>query len=342
MARRFGGKIWRYVRIGGLAILGGLACLLLLAAGYQAASSFLDAQTYLPKGATVAVDGRKQHLLCTGQGEPTIVLESAIGATTLHWSWVQPKLAEVTHVCAYDRAGMGWSETSNAPRDAHTMSQELHALLESAGERPPYVIVSHSLGALTSRAFAAEYPGDVAGMVLVEGTHPDLWERLPPALAHLPDEIQLQGLSIVAALGLVRLDLVNPFPVDDTLPDNVRKAAVALNASTKTMGAITGELRAIPASTAYVRSLPGLGDKPLIVLTAGMPYSTRPPEVAIPARKAWFELQSDLLGLSTNAIQRIVPGSTHESLAYAETDAVQTVQAAKDVLEAVRGGRHLN
>jgi pimeloyl-ACP methyl ester carboxylesterase len=339
--QRFVGKAWRFVRIGSLVIFGGLVGLLVVAAGFQAASSFLDAQAYSPKGATFAVDGRKQHLLCTGEGEPTIVLESAIAATTLHWSWVQPKLAGVTRVCAYDRAGLGWSEASSAPRDARTMSRELHALLEAAGEKAPYVIVSHSLGALTSRAFAAEYPDEVAGMVLVDGTHPDLWARLPPALAHLPDEIELQELSIVAALGLVRLNIVNPFPVDDTLPDDIHKSAVALNATTKAMGAISGELRAIPASTAYVRSLHGLGDKPLIVLTAGTPYSSQPPEVAIPARKAWFELQRDLLGLSTNAVQRIVPGSTHESLVYAETDAAQTVRAARDVVEAVRSGARL-
>src|SRR5690349_2931350 len=122
------------------------------------------------------------------------------GATRSHdCRRVQPELAQHTRVCAYDRAGMGWSDPGPAPRDARQIAAELHALLVNAGEAGPYVLVAHSLGGVSPRVYAAQYSGDIADVVLVEATHPEVLSRLPAELAagFTPPEWQLSLFGIL-------------------------------------------------------------------------------------------------------------------------------------------------
>lgn len=118
------------------------------------------------------------HLYATGEGSPTVVLDSALGGTCLTWTHVQPKVAEFTRVCAFDRAGFGWSVPSRRPRTAANMVEELRNLLRQAGVDPPYVLVGHSFGALNARTYYARYPDEVAGLVLVDAAHPEEWLQM--------------------------------------------------------------------------------------------------------------------------------------------------------------------
>jgi pimeloyl-ACP methyl ester carboxylesterase len=90
---------------------------------------------------------------------------------------VQPEIAKTTRVCAYDRAGMGWSEPGPEPRDARQISGELHTLLEGANIEGPYVLVGHSTGGLHARMYADRYSDEVAGVVLVDSSHPEQFTR---------------------------------------------------------------------------------------------------------------------------------------------------------------------
>jgi pimeloyl-ACP methyl ester carboxylesterase len=119
----------------------------------------------------VDVGGYRLHLNCRGSGGPVIVLLPGSGDFSFDWALVQPEVARSARVCAYDRAGSAWSDPGPTPRTMRQEARELRALLRAASEAPPYVLVGHSLGGLVARTYAAAYPGDVAGMVLVAATH---------------------------------------------------------------------------------------------------------------------------------------------------------------------------
>ena len=156
-----------------------LLALAVIGAIYQAIATQIDQRTYSPPGEMVDVGTHSLHINCLGEGSPTVILEAASGGMSAHWVRVQQQLAQTTRVCAYDRAGMGWSEGGPEPRDAARVTGELHALLEGAGVEGPYVMVGHSFGGLYARAYAARYPDETAGVVLVDSSHPDQFERLP-------------------------------------------------------------------------------------------------------------------------------------------------------------------
>ena len=115
-------------------------------------------------------DGRAVNLRCTGRGAPTVVLESGFGADSGAWVKVQPTLARETRVCAYDRAGYGYSDPGPLPRDGAAIARDLDQALEAAGAEGPYIVVGHSAGGLYGRLFAARRPGEVAGLVLLDPT----------------------------------------------------------------------------------------------------------------------------------------------------------------------------
>jgi pimeloyl-ACP methyl ester carboxylesterase len=133
-----------------------------------------------PPGQLIDVGGFRLHLHCSGQGSPAVVMDSALGGSSVSWLLVQPHIAELTRVCSYDRAGFGWSDRGPMPRTAGRIADELRVLLERANVAPPYVVVGHSFGGLVMRIFAARYPSDVAGMVLVDPAHPEDWVKPAP------------------------------------------------------------------------------------------------------------------------------------------------------------------
>ena len=123
-----------------------------------------------PTGRLIDVGGHKLYLNCVGSGSPTVVLEPGAGGTSSQLGWITPAVARTTRVCVYDRAGRGWSETADTPQDGAQIATDLHTLLHRAGETGPYVLAGHSFGGLYVRIFAAHYPDEVAGLVLVDST----------------------------------------------------------------------------------------------------------------------------------------------------------------------------
>ena len=134
---------------------------------------------YPVPGAFYRVNGRPTHLYCTGQGSPTVVLEAGGGDDWLIWQKVQPEVARTTRVCSYDRAGVGWSELQPGLRDAQNITDELHLLLQQAGENAPLVLVGASVGGLYARQFVADYPSEVAGLVFVDSSSPEQIYAIP-------------------------------------------------------------------------------------------------------------------------------------------------------------------
>src|SRR4030081_1825561 len=120
-------------------------------------------------GRLIDLGGWRLHLNCSGQANPgraVVILEAGAGDFSVDWSLVQPLVAPSARVCSYDRAGAGWSDLGPGPRTMRQQGWELHALLEKAGEKPPFVLVGHSYGGWLTRLFAEAYGADVSGMVL--------------------------------------------------------------------------------------------------------------------------------------------------------------------------------
>jgi pimeloyl-ACP methyl ester carboxylesterase len=152
----------------------------LASAAYQAAGEARDRRSKPPSGRLVDVGGYRLHIMCAGEGSPAVVIIPALGGSVREWLDVQQRLAQETAVCVYDRAGLGWSDSPPRHRAARRMAEELHALVRDAGVAPPYVVAGHSLGGLIARVFARLYPEEVAGLALIEATHPEIQTRLTP------------------------------------------------------------------------------------------------------------------------------------------------------------------
>src|ERR671912_104345 len=128
------------------AILWSVVVLLVLAVAgaiYQSIATERAERAYPPPGEMVDVGGYSLHINCVGQGSPTVLLDAAAGGFSAQWVRVQQEVSGTTRVCAYDRAGMGWSEGGPEPRDADRVAGELHALLDGAGVEGPYVLAGH-------------------------------------------------------------------------------------------------------------------------------------------------------------------------------------------------------
>jgi pimeloyl-ACP methyl ester carboxylesterase len=128
-------------------------------------------QSYPPPGRLVDVGGRKLHLNCRGNGSPTVILVAGGGAYSIDWSLVQPRIAQATRVCSYDRAGLGWSDPGPTDETVEQTVADLHSLLGVAGEKGPFVLVGASIGGIFIRAYHHAYPGDVAALVFTNSSN---------------------------------------------------------------------------------------------------------------------------------------------------------------------------
>jgi pimeloyl-ACP methyl ester carboxylesterase len=177
--------------------------------------------------------------------------------------------------------------------------------------------------------YAGRYPDEVAGVVLVDSSHPEQFTRSPEGRATYERARQLTSLAALSSrLGLIRL--FDVFPAPPGLPAQQRAQAGAFLSSTQHLVATAEEFRVTPRTSAQVRTAQSLNDKPLAVISAG--------EQSAPG---WFKLQKELATLSSNSSNRTLDGTTHESLLSQKRDAQVTGAAIVEVVEAVRNGQPL-
>jgi pimeloyl-ACP methyl ester carboxylesterase len=262
-------------------------------------------------GQLVNVGGHRLYIECTGSGSPTVVLQSGLGESSSYWGLIAPAVAASTTVCVYDRAGHGRSDEAAGPQDGIALATDLHTLLERAGVVGPYVLVGHSSGGPYVRVFAERYPEQVAGMVLLDAQPADAFTALPDYPAFY------QPYRIVTALSpsLARVGLLGPvlgLPADQSSPSAARSAR--------------DEVVALPTALQQAQALTTLGDRPLIVVTAGTGQAA-----------GWLIAQDRMTGLSTNSVHRLVDAATHTSL-ITGADAATSTQAIDDIVESIRSG----
>ncbi len=316
-----------------------------LAAGaaYRAVAAANDRRHLPPPGRMADAGGRRLHLNVMGQDRrgPTVVLEAGGTSFSPQWARVQPGISGFARVVSYDRAGLGWSEPGPDPRDARSIARELHTALGNAGIKGPYVPVGSSLGGLYALVFADLYPEDVAGVVLVESMHPDQWERLPDRLVRLVRTFDrtIRVLPLLAQLGALRLvDLTRIMQgrFRDELPPEERAQMEAVAATPGHWEAVFGEVSGSWEATreqARAAVAAGLGEKPLVVLTA--PDNPGFGEM----KEAWLEIQAELAALSSRDEHRVLEGASHVDTMIDPETAREVVGAVRKVVEAVRSGR---
>lgn len=302
--------------------------------GYETVREALDVRAYAMPGRLIDVGGHRLHLSCTGAGSPTVVLESGGGEMSSNLAWVAPPVARDTRVCVYDRAGRGWSENADSPQDARQVATDLHTLLQRGNVPGPYVLAGHSFGGLYALTFAARYPDEVEGMVLVDTTAPaSADEPPPPAAQDVGGSYDPLGrastlVSMAARLGLARLYAQLDF---DSLPPQAR-AEVRANLSTaNNLRSTIDEYVYAARSMEHAASLRDFADQPLVVLTAGTGSDA-----------TWIAVHRELAALSTNSTQRVIEGATHQSLIADQEDSGATTQAILDVVSSVRTSASLD
>ena len=293
--------------------------------GYETVQSATD-EAYPMPGDLVDVGTHSLHLNCTGSGSPTVVLQAGGGEMSSAFGWIAPAVSEQTRVCVYDRAGHGWSESSGTAQDGAEIAADLHALLERGRVPGPYVLVGHSFGGLYTLTFAALYPDEVAGMVLVDTTAP----ATEPAPISPTSDVGSPGamdrvaalLGTTARLGLGRLVSGSDF---GDLPSQSRDELRAAAASERHLRGTVEEYLKAGTSGGQAAWVEDLGSKPLIVLTA-----------AVGSDAAWVKRHEELATLSDDAEHRLIEGADHSALVHDEAHAAQTSGAILDVLAAVR------
>ncbi len=297
-----------------------------VAGGYETIQEQVDRSTSAMPGHLVDVGGRRLYVHCTGSGSPTVVLVSGLAETSTYWGgWIAPALAKNTTVCAYDRAGQGWSDPPASPQDGAAVASDLHTLLDRAQIPGPYVLVGHSTGGAYIRVFAARYPDQVAGMVFLDSQPNE-------ALTGLPDFPSQYGIlrrasalfPSLARLGVFRL--VNQF-ASDPLPVPTRDEESAVVSTANLNRIQRDEFAELPMTLTEAAALTTLGDRPLIVVTA-----------AKGAQAGWLALQDKMTGLSSNSDHRVLPDTDHPGLIHDRVGAAQASQAILDVVASVRSG----
>ena len=306
-----------------------LLVLVFAAAGflYENISEARDRRFNPMPGQLVNVNGKRMHIDCVGEGSPAVILESGLGEAYISWRRVQPQIAKFTRVCSYDRAGLGYSDSTSQARTSQVIAEQLHALLQTSRIAPPYVLLGHSMGGFDVRLFASLYRNEVAGMVLVDSSHPDQQRRLPPEIKNMEGSWlrEAEFLEYTMPFGIPRLlDLCDNDPVLRAADCNWHSAREGV-----------AEMKNISISAAQTAATGSLGDLPLIVLShdPDKPSSELAPDLAKPTNEAWQEMQEELAHLSTRGTEQIVKNSAH----YIQLDRADAViDAVHNVVEQAR------
>jgi pimeloyl-ACP methyl ester carboxylesterase len=292
--------------------------------GYETVREALDAHAYPPPGQLVDVGGHQLHLHCIGTGSPTVVLEPGLAGSSSDMAWIAPTVARDTRVCVYDRAGRGWSDPVDGPQDGVHIAADLHTLLTEAHIDGPYVLAGHSFGGLYVMSFAAQFPDEVAGLVLLDSTAPQPGPARPMT-TEAPTVLDrvIAVAPTVAHLGVGRVLAQISY---DSLPPRALAEARANASTSRHLASYLKEyLVEAPASIQEASALTDFGAKPLLVLTADTGHDA-----------TWRADQNHLATLSTNALHRIAPDTTHVSMIDDQMDSAAASQAVRDVVSSIR------
>ena len=295
-------------------------------------------------GRLVEVSGRKMHVYCTGQGQPTVVLIGGFGTFALDWMLVQPEVAKTARVCSYDVAGAGWSDPNRALETLDGAVADLHAMLEAAGEKPPYVFVGAGSGAMFARAFDLQHPKQVAGFLMIEPDHEDslvvplngkptpLWSVSAADFRKLADMMRPPPGNAAADAPPLMMPPPSTGAPFDKLPNDVLMTRVTFESrmfkAVAASGGFDANVERMDADRqTFVRlheggSAGALGSRPLVVLAGAYTQNLGPPSA-----------NAKVSALSVNAALRTAAHSGREVHLY---EPAAVIRAVQDVVNAVK------
>ena len=311
-----------------------LIALIVTGVGYQTVATQLDKRNYAPRGELYTVNGRQMHIVCRGEASddsPTVILQAGGGADSFYWYWVQNQLAQKTQVCAYDRAGMGWSDPADTPRDPVTIVGELHALLQAASVQPPYVMAGHSYGTNLVRVYTAQYPGEVIGLILVDSYSTPLVDQSQLDQAMPAYYAAAAPLWLMYRLGVARFVMANELPAMGFPPEMVPEMA-ALRAHNQVLDTDIGE-KGLPGYMALAQAsaeAEDMGALPEAVLWASESYASYDKD-----------FMAEVAAYSSNSVTRVIQGANHGSVLGNEQYARQVSDAILDVINSAETGQPL-
>jgi pimeloyl-ACP methyl ester carboxylesterase len=299
---------------------------------YQTAATEADQRNFPPPGNLIDVGGFKMHIQCEGAGSPTVILEAMAGGTSTYWGWIQPEVQKETRVCVYDRAGFGWSESDPEPQSLARTARNLHALLVNANVEGPYILVGHSLGGVYVRQFAADYPDEVSGVIMLDEANPQQFVKYPELFAEGDNFIgMLNGIKFLNRIGVGHLYFALGGKMDfSELPEPQRSQMEAFWSTPQYFEAQGAEIVAGHEIWADALNLKRLGDLPLMVVSRGLNLDYE-----------WNKYQDDLANLSSNSVHITVEGANHGALVFDPEYAHLVSDAILQLVGAVRTGKRL-
>lgn len=315
----------RWGRVALVAVIG----LAAFGAGVQLYATWADREAFPAPGRLIEVGDRRLHIDCRGDGDgPTIVLEASLGGFSAYWAWVVDTLRSTRRVCAYDRSGLGWSESGSGVRDTITAIRLLNRLLDQAGERSPYVMVGHGLGGAYVRTYAARYRGAVVGVITIDSMHPDQFRRLPDRVRRQFSDLRVSyGLAeVLAHFGLMRVRSFAANMAGD-LPPSARQVIRSFAALPSHLEAAGDEVAVLDDSLAQAGVVHTLRDLPLLVINSEQVANIEP--------AAWDEMQADLAQLSSRGRRAVIAGASGETVLTQEATARAVARAIESFVAAI-------
>ena len=323
----------------------GISILVLVGLGlsYQYIATKLDKRKYPPVGKLIDIGGYKLHMIDSGVNHtgPVIVMDGGAGACALDWALVQPEIAKFARVITYDRAGYGWSDTSPLPRTSENIVEELRIMLKNDAVQGPYILVGHSFGGFNMQLFAVKYPDDVAGVILVDSSNEDTFEKVQK---YFTVNKSLMWMSLgFSYLGVMRL-IQQITSVQTMMKKSIEKYPALIQVTLTAHRLSTSYMLANIYEGLYMEQnsqmlkLIGkpLGNIPLTVVSAGKPMMEKgikgiiTEEKAYQVSKAWFEIQADLVKKSSRGVSMIAENSGH-NIPYEQPEII--IDAVREMYE---------
>jgi len=318
----------RWLQWAGILLVCLMSLALMLGAAYEHYERARATSLYPPLGQLVDIGGRRLQLDCRGSGSPVVVFESGRDLNgSQSWYRVQDDVAKLSRACTYSRAGILWSDPTPGPHTGQAEAYDLHAALEKSGERPPFVLVGHSAGGMNVVIYTKYFGSEVAGLVLVDSSHPEQSARLKNALGMDPPSpsMPMKIMKGLSWIGLFRL--MSPTPD----PAAARATKIISAYAPISFSAAIDEMEADSQTFAAAEDAKNIiGSRPLFVLTAGLP----PPGLPNDFEAAWRKMQDEEASWSSVSEHQLVAESHH----YIQLEQPNRVVAAVGwAIERVRG-----
>ncbi|MEZ5346893.1 MAG: alpha/beta hydrolase [Pyrinomonadaceae bacterium] len=302
-----------------------------------------------PPGKMVDVGGYKLHINCVGPegtaGEdlPTVVFEAGAGVTSAVNHWILDGVSKTTEVCVYDRAGIGWSDENNLPRDAKTVNETLHTLLDKAGVKRPFVFAGHSIAGLYMRDYVERYPDEVLGLAFLDPSHPDQYEMFGftgEQRKELDDSVVSQISMVDWLIKFGVFEVYNPLLSEQedlqTYPAKIQNQLVYLSKKSASHNAFLAELRDFDKAAKQAANNKSLGDSPVVVISATKKWDKAAlPDFISPEKmqSVMAKMHKDIAALSVNGKRIEIDSADHMGII---TNKENAAKAAAQIIGIVR------